>query len=108
MSVYVERGSETPNSIKYDFKQVGKEWGKHKTDYPNMKDYNDYQRQVNQMFNSPDKIIYDVRNKEYLYIKGNDLLRIGENGDFISMYPGAGSARVTDAILNGGTIWPQY
>ena len=59
-----------------------------------------------QVFKTPDKIIYDAKNKEYLYVKGNDLLRIGENGNFISLYPGADSAKVTDAIAKGGIIWP--
>lgn len=99
--------SGTPSSIKYDSKQVGKKWGKHRTDYPNMHSYNDYQNYANKLYKTPDKIIYDERNKEYLYIKGDDLLRIGENGDFISMYPGAESSRVIDAIKNGGLIWPQ-
>ena len=38
--------------------------------------------------------------------KEEDLLRIKENGDFVSLYPSAGSGRVLDAINNGGTIWP--
>jgi hypothetical protein len=31
-----------PNVIDFDSKQLGKKWGKHKTDYPDMKSYTDY------------------------------------------------------------------
>jgi len=48
-----------------------------------------------------------MEHKEYLYIKGKDLLRVKENGDFVSLYPGADTARVTNAIKNGGIIWQQ-
>ena len=102
----VEEQAKTPENVIYDSRQVGKKWGKHKTDYPNMNNYNDYRNYANDVFKTPDKIIYDAKNKEYLYVKGNDLLRIGENGNFISLYPGADSAKVTDAIAKGGIIWP--
>lgn len=97
-----------PEKVSYDSKQIGCKWGKHKTDYPNMKDYTDYQNYADTVFYEPDQIVYDAVNKEYLYIKGIDLLRISEIGEFISLYPGAGSQRVINAISNGGTIWPQY
>ncbi len=96
----------SPTKIILDSKQIGKKWGKHKTDYPKMKSYLDYENYINDVFNNRNKIVYDSVNKEYLYIKGNDLLRVGINGEFISLYPGAQSGRVTNAIKNGGTIWP--
>ena len=95
-------------NINYDSKQIGKKWGKHKEDYPKMKDYNEYRNYAKELFEKPDKIIYDMEHKEYLYIKGKDLLRVKENGDFVSLYPGADTARVTNAIENGGIIWQQY
>ena len=97
---------DVPNNVNFDKKQLGKKWGKHKTDYPDMKNYTEYQNYANEVFNNPDKIVYDAVNKEYLYIKGDDLLRVGENGEFVSLYPGAASGRVTNAIENGGTVWP--
>lgn len=95
-----------PDNVAYDSKQVGKKWGKHKTDYPDMNNYKDYKKYANEVFGSPDKIIYDMQHNEFLYIKGNDLLRLSEIGKFISLYPGAGSERVINAIANGGVIWP--
>lgn len=71
-----------------------------------MKSFTDYQNYANDIFNNPEQIIYDAANNEYLYIKGDDLLRLGEDGEFISLYPGAQSGKVTSAIENGGTIWP--
>ena len=64
------------------------------------------QNYANDIFNNPEQIIYDAANNEYLYIKGDDLLRLGEDGEFISLYPGAQSGKVTSVIENGGTIWP--
>lgn len=104
--VYIENGEKVPEDINFDDKQLGKKWGKHKTDYPNMKDYTEYKQYARDVFDKPDKIIYDSKNQEYLYIKGDDLLRVSENGDFISLYDGAESARVTNAITEGGTLWP--
>lgn len=75
-------------------------------DYPHMKDYTEYIKYAEDIFKSPEQIIYDAKYKAAYYTKGNDLLRIKENGDFVSLYPGADSGRVRDAINNGGRIWP--
>ncbi len=48
----------------------------------------------------------NAANNEYLYIKGDDLLRLGEYGEFISLYPRTQSEKVTSAIKIGGTTWP--
>lgn len=98
----------TPQKINYDSKQIGKKWGKHKWDYPEMSSYNDYINHIENIFQHPERVIHDIGNKEFLYIKGEDLLRIGENGDFVSVYPGIESAKVIKAIDNGGLIWPKY
>ena len=98
--------SKAPDNINYDSKQVGKKYGEHMKDYPDMKDYTEYKDYADEIFKSPDQIIHDVKNGEYYYTKGDDLLRIKENGDFVSLYPGVDSGRVTDAINNGGVIWP--
>lgn len=95
-----------PDTVNFDSKQLGKKWGKHKIDYPDMKNYTDYQNYANNIFNKPDQIIYDAVNGEYFYVKGDDLLRVDKGGEFISLYPGVQSGRVMDAIKNGGTIWP--
>lgn len=73
-----------------------------------MKDYNDYENLSNEIFNNPEKIIYNEAGDEFLYIKGNNLLRVKPNGDFISTYPGANTNKVINAIKAGGTIWELY
>lgn len=98
--------SNTPDNVNYDSKQVGKKYGEHMKDYPDMKDYTEYKDYADEIFKSPDQIIHDAKNGEFYYTKGNDLLRIKENGDFVSLYPGAESGRVLDAISNGGVVWP--
>ena len=50
------------------------------------------------MLKSPNQIIHDAKNGEFYYTKGN--------GDFVSLYSGAESGRVLDAISNGGVVWP--
>jgi len=87
-------------NIEIDTKQLGKKWGKHKYDYPQLKDFNEYVNLIDDVFHNYDRIIYDSLNGEYYYIKGSDLLRVGEAGNFISLYPGAGSQRVINAINN--------
>lgn len=72
-----------------------------------MKNYNEYKDFSNDIFKNPEKIVYDKVNDEYLYIRGNDLLRVKPNGEFISTYPGVSSSRVTNAIKNGGVLWEQ-
>ncbi len=92
------------SQLNIDSKQLGKKWGKHKFDYPDMKDFKEYKSAIENVFDSPEKVVYDSFNKEYYYIKGNDLLRVGLDGDFISLYPGANTERVLKAIEAGGTI----
>ena len=101
-----EGESEAPDEINYDLKQVGKKYGEHREDYPDMESYTDYKDLAEEIFNSPDQIIHDKARGEYYYTKGNDLMRIKENGDFVSLYPGAESERIFNAIKNGGVIWP--
>ena len=95
-----------PDIVNFNSTQLGKKWGKHKADYLHMKSYMDYQNYANDVFSKPNQVIYDAVNNEYLYIKGADLLRVGEDGEFISLYPGAQSGRVKSAIENGGIVWP--
>lgn len=95
-----------PDSIEYNSKQIGKKYGEHMKDYPDIKNYKDYKKYADEIFNSPDQIIFDEMKGEFYFTKGKDLLRIKENGDFVSLYPGAESDRVLDAINNGGVIWP--
>lgn len=83
--------------LRIDGKQLGKKFGKHKKDYPNM-DYKAYQNYAKQIFSSPDKILKDNLKGEIYYIKGNDLLRVKNNGDFVSLYPGVQSKRVQSLI----------
>ncbi|WP_342481462.1 RHS repeat-associated core domain-containing protein [Paenibacillus sp. FSL L8-0340] len=85
------------NSVNFDNKQLGKKYGEHKLDYPGMthQQYKDY---ANNIFKNPDRVVFDANYNEFYYIRGNDLLRVKENGDFISLYPGADSTRVNRAI----------
>ena len=93
--------------LNVDSKQLGKKWGKHKFDYPELSSYAEYEVFIHDIFNYPDKIVYDATNNEYLYIKGNDLLRVQLNGNFVSIYPGAESGKVINAVENGGTLWEK-
>ena len=72
-----------------------------------MKDLHEYEDMIEDMFKNPEKIVYDIEKNEYYYIRGDDLLRVKENGDFVSMYRGANSDRVTKAIEEGGIVWQK-
>ncbi|MFF2014925.1 hypothetical protein [Paenibacillus sp. NPDC058177] len=89
--------------IKVDNKQLGKKYGEHKVDYPGMT-HLEYKNYINNLYMNPDRVVYDKNYNEYYFLKGKDLLRLKENGDFISLYPGADSTRVIRAIkeANGG------
>ena len=99
--------SELLKSINIDAKQLGKKWGKHRYDYPDLNNFGEYKQLANKVFSNPDKIIWDSINQEYLYVKGNDLLRVQSSGNFVSLYPGADSGRVLKAIENGGLKWEK-
>ena len=73
-----------------------------------MKSYMDDQNYANDVFRKPDQVIYDAADNEQIYIKRADLLRVGEDAEFISLYPGAQSGTVKSAIENGGGVWRQY
>lgn len=93
-----------PEEIKFIDKQIGKKFGKHKSAYPELntpKEYIDLFENIK----NPGKITYDSFHEEYYYVKGDDLLRIGKDGEFISLYPGASSGRVISAIEKGGLVW---
>ncbi|SCW32657.1 RHS repeat-associated core domain-containing protein [Eubacterium ruminantium] len=103
-----EAGGDRPNiDIKIKSQQLGKKWGKHMNDYPDISSYTEYEEKVKDIFNDPDKIILDSANGEYLYIKGKDLLRIKLSGEFVSLYPGVDSSRVADALNKGGLLWEK-
>jgi len=89
------KSSQSPGEMKVDNSQLGKKWGKHKTDYPELKSHTEYKGLADDIFKNPEKVIHDEAQKEYYYIRGNDLLRVDEGGNFVSLYPGASSGRVT-------------
>lgn len=73
--------------------------------YPTMNSFNDYNNYANEIFKNPQAIIYDSSFKDYYYLRGKDLLRVGLDGSFISLYPGVDTARVPNTIKAGGAIW---
>lgn len=93
--------------LNIDSQQLGKKWGKHKYDHPELSSYTEYEQFAKDIFNNPDKIILDSTNGEYFYIKGNDLLRVTLDGDFISLYPGADTALANKALEGGGLLWEK-
>lgn len=95
-----------PKSVNFSDKQLGKKYGEHRDDYPHFKEYTQYRDYALNVFSNPEKIIFDPSCDEFYYIQGKDLLRVKSNGDFVSLYPGATSPRVLDAIKKGVTIWP--
>ena len=99
-------GLNSPSECNISPKQFGKKWGKHKTDYPDLS-MDEYKNLIGDVFKNPDKIIHDVNNNEFLYLKGENLLRVTDSGEFVSLYPGTKSGRVLSAIEKGGTIWPK-
>lgn len=91
-----------------DTGQIGQKFGKHKYDYPNMKNYQEYRDFAQDVFNNPEKVFYEKLEDEYLYVRGEDLLRIKSDGRFVSLYPGASTDKVAKAIERGGRLaWQQ-
>jgi len=87
-----------PNKINLNDYNVGNKYRTHKYDYPDMKSHIEYRDLAEKVFKTPDMVIFDELYDEYYYLKGNDLLRLKPNGNFISLYPGAKSDRVINAI----------
>ena len=92
-------------TLKFSDSQLGKKWGEHMKDYPNLKSYKEYKNYAQQIMDSPDSIIVDVNKGEYYFIKGIDLLRVQFDGNFVSLYHGANTDRVINAINAGGQIF---
>lgn len=91
-------GVQAPETIIFDKSQLGQKWGKHKFDYPNLNSHTEYQYLAEDIFKYSDYKKFDFTHNEFYYIRGNDLLRLSPSGDFISLYPGAGSDRVINAM----------
>ena len=89
---------ELPDELDISDSQLGKKWGKHKQDYPNLTSYNDYKQLAYDIFYNPEKIVFDKVEGELYHINGEDLLRVKESGAFVSLYPGVNSAKVVKAI----------
>ena len=103
-----QRFNEKPSHITLNDKQLGKKWGKHKYDYTNLKTVEEYKKLANEVFNNPDKIVYDNLKNEYYYISGDNLLRLKSSGEFVSLYHGSNSERILKAIKKGGLIWQKH
>ncbi|MCL1810460.1 MAG: hypothetical protein FWG42_11955 [Clostridiales bacterium] len=68
-------------------------------DYPNLSSHNEYMNLAQDIFKNSEKVVPDLVKGEVYYIRGNDLLRVNsKTGEFISLYPGANSQRVINAI----------
>lgn len=67
-------------------------------DYPQMTSYKDYINRAKDIFASPEKIYFDESAGEFYYVQGEDLLRMGTSGNFVSLYPGVDSARVIKSM----------
>ena len=93
--------------LKFDSQQLGGKWGKHRYDYPELTSYKEYEQLARTVFNNPDKIVFCGSNQEYLYIRGNELLRVTFNGEFVSMYPGSNTDLVKKALEAGGLLWER-
>ena len=78
-----------PKDITFDKKQVGKKWGKHKFDYPELSSHDDYIELAKKVFNNAESIEYVVTGSgaEFHYMLGKNLLRVTPSGSFISLYP---------------------
>ena len=78
-----------PEKLNFDKKQVGKKWGKHKFDYPELNSYDDYMKLAEKVFNNAESIEYVMTGSgaEFRYLLGNNLLRVNPSGSFISLYP---------------------
>ena len=89
-----------PDELTISDDQLGPKMRSHLEDYgrdvTNEADRNWYIEKIHDVFDNPDQIRFGPSptppgNNEYYFIKGNDLLRVTESGEFISLYRGANS-----------------
>ena len=78
--------------------QLGDKWRTHRFDYPNLSDHVAYRELAHDIFRRHDRMVYDAWYNEFYFIRGLDVLRVLVDGVFVSLYPGANSPRVMDAI----------
>lgn len=90
-----------PPPMRVDSGQLGTKWGKHASDYgyhPSDADKrNWYRERIDEVRSSPDEVRQGPYNPDgggsgdfFFFRKGNDLLITKANGEFVTMFPGAG------------------
>ena len=57
--ISANRGIKPQIEININAKQLGKKWGKHKFDYPELSTYTEYEQLAKKVFNNPDRIVMD-------------------------------------------------
>jgi hypothetical protein len=91
-----------PKDLTFDKGQVGKKWGKHQFDYPEMENWKEYTERAKQVFNNPDHVSYTPDHygdgPRFYYTQGKDLLLTHPDGAFNSLFPGASNTEVGAAI----------
>ena len=88
-----------PENLTFDNHQIGKKWGSHYKDYPNMQSYDEYRAKAQEIFDNSDKVSYNPNQNggKFHYTQGNDLVIVTKDGRFESLYPGAH----TPVVLKG-------
>lgn len=93
MNVTYDTNLKGHRELDYDAKQLGKKFGKHRFDYPNLKSHNDYYQLANDIYNNPNATVYQYPmdaphyQGEIHYLYNGNLLRLDSNGKFRSLYP---------------------
>ena len=90
--------NDIPKQLKISEGQLGKKWGEHMRQYPELDSYVEYRQLAQDIFQNPEKVFLNSEIGEYFFVRGKDLLRVKLDGTFVSLYPGVNSALVQKAI----------
>jgi len=75
------------NPLSFDPQQLGHKFGEHMGDLPGYQTPQEYQNLANSIYNNPNAAVSSAPNGDTLYQLDNDILRVGPNGSFVSLYP---------------------
>lgn len=84
---WVEANAAETECLSVESQQLGHKFGEHLGDLPGYQTPQQYLDLANSIYNDANAIVSSASNGDTLYQVGDNILRVGPNGSFVSLYP---------------------